>query len=939
MATGSGGGAPTLGKAYITIIPTTKNARKEMSKALIPELEASGKEGGEAVSKGIGSVLSSGVGKIAGLAKGLITSGAADAIQSFTSDVVGAYSTFEQLSGGVEKIFDEMDTSKIFTDAQNAYKDLGISANEYLEAMTSIGATFAATLGDEEGYNVARQGMKAVSDLASGTGKDLGQLTEKYQLITRSASSYLSIADQFAGILPQSTEGFLEQAKAAGLIDQSYKKITEIPLPEYQKAVTAMIEQGVGSMGLLGNTAAEAEQTLEGSTNMMKASWENLLTSFGTGSTEEISKAFSATLDSAMTWGRLMLDRIGILGQGVLDALPGLWNSIVERVPQLFDWIRGVIRDRISRIGELAGAIGAQVGPLVSQVVQFVADAAKELWPRMGEFIRGALGLVVDTLKSFDWVGTGSAIIDAIMSVDWLGLAVNILTAVIDAVGDIGGFVIDTLMSVDWLGAGQRIIDTLMSVDWIGLGTRIVESVAGALGDIVSRVVGPDVFSGIKDAAGQLAGPVEEALAPVGDKIKGIFGDAATKAQEALPQIIAWVTDLGAKISEFLASVPWEQVGAFLGDIVAKIADIGASATAIFVDLLGGIVWPLVEQVWGFISDVLLPGLMQFMGPLGDFFVLVGDFLASAFDWISKIVGGLTDFLKPAIELIFSFLNPLISGLLSALASLFGMVVDTLSSLWEHVKPFVDKVVEIVSMVFSKIGAFLEENKGWISDILGWLGNVLGSFFSILTNTIGGIFSFIGGLIGGVLDHVTLVIDGIGKVIGGIIDVVRGVFDVVIGVITGDFDKAKAGVEKIFAGFGQAVQGFADVLTAPFKTAFKAIKDLWNNTLGGFQFTAPDWVPVIGGQTIGIPKLAEGGTLAVAGTVMVGEEGPELLTLPRGATVTPLDDADAASGDTYMVEVGDVNLSDDDDVRRVTREYLEYLATRANRRRVPVASV
>lgn len=923
-------GGPNLGKAFITIIPTTKNARKELSKTLIPEMEASGKEGGEAVSKGLGSVLSSGVGKIAGLAKGLITSGAAQAIQAFQSDVIGAYSSFEQLSGGVEKIFDEMDTSRIFADAKNAYKDLGISANEYLEAMTTIGATFASTLGDEAGYNVARQGMSAISDLASGTGKDLGQLTEKYQLITRSASSYLSIADQFAGILPQTTDGFLEQAKAAGLIDQSYQKITEIPLPEYQKAVTTMIEQGVGAMGLLGNTAAEAQQTLEGSTNMMKASWQNLLVAFGTGSEEEISQALNGALDSAITWGKLMYERISVFRKGLLDALPGLWNAIVERVPAVFDWIKGIVRDRISRIGELAGEIGAQIGPLFSQVVQFVADAAKELWPRMGELVKTAVGIVTDTIKSVDWVGIGRSVLDAIMSVDWISLAASILNTVVGALGDIVGSILEKVKSVDWVALGQDIINAIMSVDWLGVATSITDTVSTTLGDIVGLVIGSDLFGGIKDAAEKVAGPVQDALAPVGDKIQGIFGDTVSKVQEALPRIIAWVTEFGTKVGEFFSNIPWDKVGEFLGFLVTKLAEIGASLGSVIGDVLGGVVWPLIQGLWNFLETALIPGLMQFLGPLAEWLGIVADYWATIYDWISKLVSGVVDFLKPAIEILFAFLNPLLSGVISALADIFGAIVSTLGTIWDHVKPFVDKVVEIVSGIFSAIGGFLEENKGWIMAIVGWLGETLGSFFSILSGTIGGIFKFIGDLIGGVFDHVTLVIDGIGKIIGGYIDIVRGVFDVIVGVITGDFDKAKEGVDRIFAGFGQAVQGFADMITAPFKTAFKAIKDLWNNTIGGFEFTAPDWLPVVGGQTFGIPKLALGGTIETAGTVMVGEEGPELLSLPRGATVTPLDDSTAATGDTYIVEVGDVNLSDDAEVKRVTRAYLEYLASRAS---------
>ena len=74
------------------------------------------------------------------------------------------YAEYEQLAGGAQKIFDQMDYSKIAKDANNAYKELGLSANQYLAVINDVGATFAATMGDEAGYEAAKTGLKAISD-------------------------------------------------------------------------------------------------------------------------------------------------------------------------------------------------------------------------------------------------------------------------------------------------------------------------------------------------------------------------------------------------------------------------------------------------------------------------------------------------------------------------------------------------------------------------------------------------------------------------------------------------------------------------------------------------------------------------------------------------------------------------------------------------------
>ena len=133
---------------------------------------------------------------------------ASAAIVGLTKSAVESFAEYEQLAGGAQKIFNDMDYSRIAQDAQNAYKELGLSANQYLAVINDVGATFAATMGDEAGYEAAKTGLKAISDYASGTGKNVDELSQKFTLITRSTSSYQSIADQFSGILPATSAGF-----------------------------------------------------------------------------------------------------------------------------------------------------------------------------------------------------------------------------------------------------------------------------------------------------------------------------------------------------------------------------------------------------------------------------------------------------------------------------------------------------------------------------------------------------------------------------------------------------------------------------------------------------------------------------------------------------------------------------------------------------------
>lgn len=109
---------------------------------------------------------------------------------------------------------------------------------------------------------------------------------------------------------------------------------------------------------------------------------------------------------------------------------------------------------------------------------------------------------------------------------------------------------------------------------------------------------------------------------------------------------------------------------------------------------------------------------------------------------------------------------------------------------------------------------------------------------------------------------------------------------------------------------GRIAKGLAslrDKLLAPFKAAFNAVAGLWNRTLGKLSFTVPGWVPGIGGKGWSMPKLpmlAKGGNITRAGMAVVGDGGePEVVNLPRGASVTPLSRAAAPSGGTQVLQV------------------------------------
>ena len=287
------------------------------------------KKKGNKLAEGIGKALQVGA-KVGAVAVTATTA----AIAKITKDSVAAFAEYEQLTGGVQKIFQDMDTSKIITDAANAYKDLGMTANEYLSIINDVGASFASTMGDEAGYEAAKKGLTAISNYASGTGKNFSELQQKLALITRSTSSYQSIADQFSGILPATSDGFLEQAKAAGILSTSYKKLTDVPIQEYQQAVTEMLEIGVDALGLTGNTAREATETISGSLTMVKASWQNLLVGLADDNAD-MNALITNLASSASTAAMQLAPRITQILNGMSHVVTQLAPVIASAIPMI----------------------------------------------------------------------------------------------------------------------------------------------------------------------------------------------------------------------------------------------------------------------------------------------------------------------------------------------------------------------------------------------------------------------------------------------------------------------------------------------------------------------------------------------------------------------------------------------------------------------------
>lgn len=533
--------------------------------------------------KSFAGFLGTGLKTAAKVAAGAITV-TASAVTALGVASIKGYSEFEQLSGGIAKIFDQMDSSRIYADSKTAWKDLNISANQYLSTIIDVGANFAATMGDEKGYDTARKGMLAISNYASGTGKNMDELFAKFTMITRSAGSYQSIADQFSGILPATSKDFLAQAQAAGVLSKSYKKLTEVPMPEYQEAVSEMLERGVEALGLTGNTAMETEKTISGSLAAVKSTWDNLVTAFANPDAD-IGQYLDTFVNSVVTAKDNIVPRIKemlpkiVEGVGVLidelgpeveilinELLPSLISGsasllagLVVRMPEILSGFATAFKDALVQALEDAGMEDAAA--TVEAVFDGIRNAIQWCIDNAPAFI-GAFQSIADLLselttddnvtKFFEGIQTGLNWItenkdDVIIALQGIGAAIGIAFAV-------GGI-------MNFISAISMVFSPL------GLLVAVVATVAAAVIENWDRIKWSwdtlmEQFSILGQGFSEICADIQQWFGEVGQSIS----DEVTSIGESWNQFTQGLTDMKDGANQI-----WEEIKKTVEDGVNKL--------------------------------------------------------------------------------------------------------------------------------------------------------------------------------------------------------------------------------------------------------------------------------------------------------------------------------------------------------------------------------
>lgn len=283
---------------------------------------------------------------------------AATGISALSTAAIKGYADYEQLVGGVETLFDNSEemtmmqglltdvgytaeeaakkiaamddpVDTVMANAANAYKTAGLSANEYMETVTSFSASLIQSLGGNTAAaaEYADMAITDMSDNANKMGSSMESIQNAYQGFAKQNYTMLDNLKLGYGGTKEEMQRLLEDATAISGV--------EYDLSSYADVVDA-IHVIQTEMGITGTTAKEASSTISGSASMMKAAWSNLVVGVADDS-QDFDALINNFVDSVGTFADNILPRVETTLVGVGNLVESLLPVIIERIPAIIN--------------------------------------------------------------------------------------------------------------------------------------------------------------------------------------------------------------------------------------------------------------------------------------------------------------------------------------------------------------------------------------------------------------------------------------------------------------------------------------------------------------------------------------------------------------------------------------------------------------------------
>ena len=643
--------------------------------------------------------------KVAGVAVAAATT----AVAGFVGASVKGFAEFEQLEGGLESLFGKgsEEMNSIIKSSEQAYKDLTMSQNEYLNAFEGSYSLVKNGMADE---TKAIEYTNKVLQLSSDLFNTYGGSTEYYQnAIDWALKGTYSYLDNLNIGIKGTQEGFIEAANSSGILGRTIKDVSELTNEE----IVDVIQHYAEAAGAWGKTQEEAGKTIQGSLKMTKAAWSNFVTGFSKDGSD-MGKLTEELVNSAVTFLNNLFPVIERALTAISDALPNvvekigsilpgllqrilpslingavsLLNSLGKSLPSLLQQILpSFINGIISILKSLGKALPSLIPVLMDGIMQGIKGLAKIL-PQLTRSIIQGIVLIVQSIAE-ELPTLLPIIVDAILGIIPILLenAPLILKTAVQLAVAIVKAVLNVIVQL-----GQKLFSLLGEI-----GSKLFNNIGSFCSNIFNTI--KTFISNIPYYIGYIIGNIVGAIykfvtVDIPNFVNGIItwlSELPGKIKTIIDNIINWVKSLPGKIISFVVSIK-DAVVNTIKELPGKMLDIGKNIVqGIWKGIQNAKNW-VISKVKQFAKGIL-DGIKNALGihsPSTEFAIL-GKFSVLGY---TKGLEGMKSEVQDTIDSMFN-LQPNISGAMSSTYSpnmvvnvQNNMELDPLGQVVNRVKTF-----------------------------------------------------------------------------------------------------------------------------------------------------------------------------------------------------------------------------------------------------------
>lgn len=527
----------------------------------------------------------------------------ATALGALTTQALKAYSDYEQLVGGVETLFKES-SNMVVEYANNAYKTAGMSANEYMETVTSFSASLLQSLdGDTaKAGNVANQAIIDMADNANKMGTSMESIQNAYQGFAKQNYTMLDNLKLGYGGTKEEMERLLADAEKISGIKYDISSFADI---------TEAIHVIQTEMDITGTTSKEAASTIQGSLGMMKSAWSNMVTGMADSSQNQNTLIKNFT-DSVVTAANNILPRILETIPRLIEGLSAIAQKLVPYIPEMIGQILPALIDgaRIlltelaenlpSILEELLPGIGGSIGEALSSVFSQLMSLGEQLLPMIMEFAQAVMPIISELLNQLlpPLMQIVSMILPVVM--DLLMALMPLIQALMPLLEPILNLLLVLLEPL------IQLLDLILP-PLIELVTVIVDKLVSVLAptiEFIAKIIGSVLNSAF------------ETIPPIVMKVFNSISTWFTKAKETIVTIFTQVKE---KIHDIWQNGIWATIKGVINMILGGVENMVNGVVRGINTILGGIdkvvsgVGDLLGLNWSVptLSEISLPRLEQ----------------------------------------------------------------------------------------------------------------------------------------------------------------------------------------------------------------------------------------------------------------------------------------------------------------------------------------